>query len=745
MIRGFIPMLFRLLHAPLPRPLLPRWGLILLAGCLLLVNARSEIAATPEYGQVAMLVGKILSVDNYRHQPLNDDISRQFLANYLDSLDRNRLFFLASDIKDFQTRYATNLDDDTLASDIQPGIEIFNRYLKRVEQRVALVDELLKEKFTFDTDETLLKNREESVWPSNEAEARKLWRRWIKFELLQERLTQRKGEDSDKPEGRKTETPRKAEDPVKMVARRYANLLRTVRDEEDLETMMQVYLTSLTHVYDPHSEYLPPSELENFDINMKLSLCGIGAVLKSEDGYVKVVDIIPGGPASVDKRLKANDRIVGVGQGTGPMADVVGMKLSKTVSLIRGQQNTIVRLLVIPSESPNDSARVEIRLKRDKVKLHEQEARARVIEMADAQKRTHRLGYIGLPSFYADMQRERDGKSTTHDVNQLLDRLKSESIEGLLLDLRRNPGGSLAEAVNLTGLFLKEGPVVQIKDVRGRIHVMEDENSNCAYNGPLVVLVDHLSASASEILAAALQDYGRAVIVGDEKTFGKGTVQKVEDLGRFMTSSKDSANKAGALKITTQKFYRVTGGSTEGRGVLPDIHLPSVLDSSRIAETSLKNTFPYDEIAYAHYEAVDLVNPFLSRLRNASRDRLIADPEFGYINEDMKRLKAQMEEKSVSLNEAHWIKEMKTNQERQQAREKERAARKPSSVRTADITLEKIKEPLSFRVHPPSGKSAEKPKDSDDETPEVDTPSSRATLEESLRILMDLINLSSRT
>lgn len=705
----------------------PCLRILALALVLTWTEGRGAIEPTPETGQIARLVGRILSCDNYRHLPLDNDVSRRFLQNYLETLDRNRLFFLDADIREFEARYGATMDDATLGANIEPGVEIFNRYLRRVEERVTLANELLKEKFSFNTEEILVRNREEAPWPTSEAEARQIWRQWVKFELLQERLARKKPEDI-----------------TKTVSRRYANLLRNVREEYDLDTMLQLYLTALAHVYDPHSEYLPPSELENFDIHMKLSLCGIGAVLKSEDGYVKVVEIIRGGPASSDKRLKINDRIVGVAQGDGPVVDVVGMKLSKTVALIRGEKNTIVRLLVIPAESLDEAARVEIRLKRDDVKLSEQEAKARLIDRKDARNQSHRLGYITLPSFYADMQQGAKGKSTTHDVRMLLEKLKAEAIEGLVLDLRHNPGGSLAEAVALTALFIPQGPVVQIKDVRGRVQIMDDERSSCVYDGPLVVLVDHLSASASEILAAALQDYGRAVIIGDEKTFGKGTVQKVEDLGRFLNLPRERPARGGALKITTQKFYRVTGGSTEGRGVLPDIHLPSVYDVSKIAESSLKNTFPYDEITPASYQPVDRVNPYLSRLRNASRDRVARDPEFAYVREDMQRLKAKLEEKTVSLSEAHWTKELKDDKEREAKRDKERAARKGENLQVADITLDQIKEPPVFHA-PAASKSArpaKPPSDPEDEPPAGENPSGRAVFQEALRILADLIDHS---
>ncbi len=623
---------------------------------------------TEDSGRIGLLVGRVLSREHFRQQPLDDTISKRFLDLYLDALDYNHLMFLQSDIDEFQ-KYATTLDDETLRGSVTPGFEIFARYLQRVEQRVALVQELLKEKYTFDSDDRMLKDRSAAPWPANEVEARQLWRQRVKFELLQERLAKKKPAEA-----------------VETVIHRYKSRLRTVH-EEDTDSVLQIYLTALAHAYDPHSEYMPPDELDNFAISMKLSLKGIGAVLSSEDGYAKVLAVVPGGPADLDKRLKMNDRIVGVAQGNGPMVDVVDMKLTKVVKFIRGEKGTEVRLLVIPAQGGDDSVRTEIRLKRDEIKLSESEAKGRVIERQGADGKKHRLGYIEIPAFYADMQRG-DGKSLTRDMRRLLDKLVPMGIEGLVLDLRKNGGGSLAEVVSLTGLFVKTGPVVQVKDASGEVKVLSDDDPYAIENLPLVVLVSHISASASEIFAAALQDYGRAVIVGDHSTFGKGTVQRFEDINRFLPPSADGKPVGGALKFTVQKFYRISGGSTQYRGVVPDIQWPSTLDYMKINEASLKYPLPYDEVPPASYRSVGRVEALLPELKLRSNHRLTKDPEFGYVMEDIVRLRAQLEKKTVQLNEALRAAEQKEGQARQEKRAEERKHRGRKVERVTEVLLD---------------------------------------------------------
>lgn len=696
---------------------------------LFLTSGQGVPVPTPESGQTGSQVGKILDREHYRRQPLDDSISRQFLRMYLDALDYNHLFFLQSDIREFQEKYATHLDDWTLGGDVQPAFEIFARYLQRVEQRVALVKDLLKEKFSFDTEESILKDRHESPWPADEAEARRLWRQRVKFELLQERLNNKKPSEM-----------------LNTVSRRYDRLLRSVH-EEDAETVLQIYLTSLALAYDPHSEYLPPTERDQFEINMKLSLFGIGAVLRSEEGYATVSAIVPGGPADLDKHLKVNDRIAAVAQGDGEMVDVVDMKLRKAVEMIRGPKGTVVRLLVIPANAPDPSVRTEIRLVRDEITLPQQEAKAKLIERKNASGKLQRLGYIDLPLFYADMQGGPQSKSTTHDVARLIQELQSRHMNGLVLDLRQNGGGSLVEVIRLTGLFIGKGPIVQVKDAEGRIQVAKDSRPSMAYNGDLVVIVDRISASASEIFAAALQDYGRAVIVGGRSTYGKGTVQRVEELGRGLSLNLEKKARGGALKFTIQQFYRVSGGSTQSRGVAPDIQLPSLLDHLKIGEASMKNALPYDEVTPADYTPVNRVSPHLKELRKRSLERVSRDPEFGYLREEISLLKALLEEKTISLNEGRRLKDKKAKTKREESRKKERKARKNGEFKTTEITLQLLE---GGKTNAPAftRKVMEEAATHMDDPPEIADPTepvSDSVLDEGLRVLSDLIDLSSKS
>jgi len=703
-----------------------REGLAGLLFFLFLTGGQGMPVPTPEAGQIGSQVGKILSREHYRRQPLDDSISRQFLRMYLDALDYNHLFFLQSDIREFQEKYAALLDDRTLGGDVQPAFEIFGRRLQRVEQRVALVKDLLKEKFSFDMDESILKDRHEAPWPADEAEARRLWRQRVKFELLQERLNNKKPSET-----------------LNLVSRRYDRLLRSAR-EDDAETVLEIYLTSLALAYDPHSEYLPPVERDQFEVNMKLSLFGIGAVLRSEDGYATVSAIVPGGPADLDQRLKVNDRIAAVAQGDGEMVDVVDMKLRKAVELIRGPKGVAVRLQVIPANAPDPSARAEIRLIRDEISLPQQEAKAKLVERKNADGKLQRLGYIDLPLFYADMRGGPQSKSTTHDVARLIQELQSRRMDGLVLDLRRNGGGSLAEVIRLTGLFIGRGPIVQVKDAQGRIQIGKDDRASMVYDGELVVIVDRVSASASEIFAAALQDYGRAVIMGSRSTYGKGTVQRVEELTSNPSPGQERKTKGGVLKFTIQQFYRVSGRSTQSHGVAPDIQLPSLLDHPKIGEASLKNALPYDEVTPADYLPVNRVATHLGELRKRSSERVARDPEFGYLREEMDRLKTLLEEKTISLNEDQRLKDKKAETKREESRKKERKARKNGEFKTTEITLQQLE---GGKPHAPAftRKVMEEAATHMDDPPEVPDPTepvSDPVFDEGLRILSDMIELS---
>ena len=630
-------------------------------------GARAELKDPTVAGQVGMVISKLLEERHYNAKRVDETMSKEMLKNYLNALDYNHLFFLQSDVDGFQ-HFTTELDNDLIVGDCKPAFEIYRVYSNRVEQISAAIKDLLQENYAFVGTDALVVDRHEAPWPATDLERRDLLRQRVKYELLEERLNKEKPEEA-----------------IKIITRRYTGLVRNLR-ENDLDTITGVYLNALASLYDPHTVYLPPVSLDDFEINMRLSLSGIGAVLESKDGYAKINLVVPGGPADLDKQLKVNDRIVGVAQGDGPMVDVVDMKLNKVVEHIRGKKGTVVRLKVIPAATADSSIRTEIILTRDEIKLTEQEAKAKIIEKP-IPGGTLRLGYLDLPLFYTDPKGGPDAKSSSRDVRKLLVKLRDEKVAGLILDLRRNTGGSLPEAIALTGLFIDEGPVVQVKDPQGRISLGRDTDRGVAFDGPMIVLVSHVSASASEIFAAALQDYGRAIIVGDQSTFGKGTVQQIFDIDPMLPVQHHDATGTGALKLTIQKFYRVSGGSTQSHGVTPDIVLPSLLDVAKIGENYLPHYLPYDEVPPIKIDRWSRSVPPVDVLRRLAAARVARDPEFRYIIDDTERLKAKTEEKTVSLNEAQRLAEKLANEQRADQRKQARAARHLEPLKTTEITL----------------------------------------------------------
>src|SRR5438309_5833124 len=660
-----------------------------LALCAILFTA--TIAAPPAMAAsretIAMSVGRLLEEGHYTRQKLNEDVSRKFLQTYLEMLDFSHLFFTQKDVDDLNAKYGSSMAGDVLLGNLKPAYEIYALYTKRMDDRVAKIKELLKQPIDFKGSATVELSRQKSSWPKDDAEADQLWRGRIANELLQEHL-------SEHP----------IEPPAQLVARRYDRLARNVH-EEDKDEQMKLYLDALAQAYDPHSEYLSKADMKNFSINMGLSLVGIGAMLRSEDGYAKIESLVPGGPAQADGRLKVGDRITAVAQGPADYVDVREMRLDKVVEMIRGKKGTHVRLLVIPSDATDPSRRKNVELVRDEIKLKDQEARADIIIRKDENGDPIKLGWLTLPSFYADMDRHQ--KSTTRDVLALLKRLKKENIAGLVIDLRRNGGGSLEEALSLTGLFLKSGPIVQTKDYNGSIRVSANPDPGIAYSGPMVVLTSRQSASASEIFAAALQDYGRAVVVGDKNTFGKGTVQTILEIGRFTSLLGSRSQDDGALKLTIQKFYRVAGGSTQLHGVASDIVLPSLSDLPELGEGALKNCLPYDEVPSAKYAKwSDTHSLFLDQLKRRSAERVQNDPEFHYVSEDMERYRHKLDENRISLNEDTRHKELDEDKIRKEARSKERLARHEEEPRIYRLTLDTVDKPnLQLIMFP--GKLAE--------------------------------------
>jgi carboxyl-terminal processing protease len=714
-----------------------------LALCALILTAGTAappvVAASKE--TIAMSVGRLLEEGHYTRQKLNEEVSKKFLLSYLELLDYSHLFFTQQDVDALNTKYGNSIAGDVLLGTLKPAYEIYALYTKRVDDRVAKIKELLKQPIDFKSNATVELNRQKAPWPKDEAEADQLWQGRITNELLQEHLSEHPIEPAPQ-----------------VVNRRYDRLDRNVH-EQDKDEQIKLFLDALAQAYDPHSEYLSKADMKNFSINMGLSLVGIGAMLRSEDGYAKIENLVPGGPAQLDGRLKVGDRITAVAQGQADYVDVREMRLDKVVEMIRGKKGTRVRLLAIPSDATDPSRRKNVELVRDEIKLKDQEARADIIIKKDENGDPIKLGWLTLPSFYADMDRHQ--KSTTRDVLALLKRLKKENIAGLVVDLRRNGGGSLEEALSLTGLFLKSGPIVQTKDYNGSIRISSDPDPGIAYSGPLIVLTSRQSASASEIFAAALQDYGRAVIVGDKNTFGKGTVQTILPIGRFASLLGSHSDEDGALKLTIQKFYRVAGGSTQLHGVASDIVLPSLSDLPEFGEGAFKNALAYDEVTKAKYTKwSDNHSLFVDQLRGRSEERVKNDAEFHYVMEDIDRLRHKMDENRISLNEDSRKKELQDDKLRKEMRSKERLARNQEEPRIYRLTLDTVDKPnLQLIMYP--GKLAEAKKNG--VSPKVDPeaasdadsdlisavgegdskePAIDPERDETLNILTDLVDLS---
>jgi carboxyl-terminal processing protease len=718
---------------------------LLLAATLVLKlsTGRTAPSSEPDPSQIAIAVVSILEQAHYSKKRVDNSMSEKLLHNYLDDLDYNHLFLTQEDVDSFTSKWANSLDDELIFGRTQAADQMHSILKDRAEERVKYVMEILNSEIALNLDHTVQINRQKALWPTSKEDADRIWRDRIASEMIQERLNNKKA------------------DPASVIRKRYDEFIRDLR-ERTPKDVHKTFLTSLAKSYDPHSEYLAKDDQEQFNISMRLSLFGIGARLKSEEGYVKVEQVVPGGPASRSEKIKPGDRIVGVAQGNGEFVDCVDMRLDKVVSMIRGEKDTVVRLQIIPVGSTNASERATIELKRDEIKLKDGEAHSELIELVQADGKALKIGIIELPSFYRDFAKGNDpeAKSTTRDALLLLDRLKTEGIDGLIMDFRRDSGGSLEEAINLSGLFFGEGPVVQTKGPNGEIAVSRDVNPSVAYDGPMVVLVNRLSASASEIFAAAMQDYGRAVIVGDSKTYGKGTVQQMVELAKVMPTLAN-AQKAGSIKFTIQKFYRIAGGSTQLRGVESDIVLPSMSDQDEIGEAALKDPLPYDTIPPVKYDRWK-GQLHLDELRNNSAARVSKNPEFGFITEDLKRIREYVLSNSISTNEAIRKEELEKDKSRNEMRDAERESMKQSgNPKAFRITLDNAKagplQTITFiepkrKSKTPTTEQAASPEEQKQPDPAPESnenaTSKSAPLrndpvkEESLHILSDLIRLT---
>lgn len=584
-----------------------------------------------EQVQLDQTIAGLLTYYHYRQEPLNARRGADILKEYLKALDYNRSYFLASDITRFD-RYRGQLANDLRRGDLQPAFTIFNTYLKRLAERTVYIKLRLSQPFDFNIDESLKLDRSKQPWASSRSQLDDYWRRRLKNELLQLMLA---GKD-----------PAAAK---KVLLRRYVDRLHRM-EQYHANDVFQLYMNAVASSYDPHTAYFSPEASENFNIQMSLSLDGIGSVLRLQDEQIEIVELVPGGPAALSGKLHPGDAIVGVGQGAkGPIQDVVGWRLDDVVDLIRGPRGSVVRLEVRPATSTGKTEIVK--LVRNKIKLEKQAAHSQ-IKTVQEHGRTLHIGVITVPAFYSDFAAAQRGvknyRSTTRDVRKLLTKLKAQHIDGLIIDLRNNGGGALQEAVEMTGLFIPKGPVVQVRNVKGKIDVEKDPDGGQVYSGPLAVLVNRYSASASEIFAAALQDYGRALILGSP-TFGKGTVQTLVNLNRFLPDIKDPL---GQLKLTIAKFYRISGGSTQLRGVTPDIEFPTAVNSKDVGESAEDFALPWDHIKRLSYHHSGQLSRYLPELRKLHQQRIAHDPEFQAYLADIKAARQARERTEVSLQES---------------------------------------------------------------------------------------------
>ncbi len=612
------------------------------------VYTADDLQPTTSQEKVEQLVANILTKYHYRKVRLNDSLSSVIWDNYLKEVDNNKIYLLASDIASFE-KYRNQLDDALINGDLTPAYDIYNVFRKRYEERSEFVKETLKTPFNFTADETFNTDREKATWPKNVEEQNDLWRKVLKNESLELRLA-----------GQKDSTI------TSTMTARYKNRDKAISRIKS-EDVFQMYMNSFSEALDPHTNYLSPKASDRFTQEMSQSLEGIGAMLREDGDYIKIVDIVPGGPAFKSKLFTKEDKIVGVAQGDGPMVSIIGYQVDDAVKLIKGAKGTVVRLQVrsataLASESPK-----EIRLVREKIKLEDQRAKKEIIEITDNGK-PYKIGVITIPIFYRDFEgarkKEADFSSTTSDVKKYVDSLKIAKVDGIVIDLRNNGGGSLTEAINLTGLFIQKGPVVQVRESSGETEVYTDPDPSVTYEGPMAVLVNRFSASASEIFAAAIQDYKRGIIVGGQ-TYGKGTVQTLIDLNQWLPKEPE---KVGQVKMTIQKFYRINGSSTQHKGVTPDIELPSNFSAKEFGESSQPSALPWDQIATTRYDVTRAVDDkVLARIRDKFEQRLKSDPELKLFAQKLADDKKARENTVVSLQES------KRKKERDEA-EKKRAA-----------------------------------------------------------------------
>lgn len=688
--------------------------------------ADRKFSTSPVLATEARTLIQLLEQAHYNRDAVRDSDYVQVVPDYMSELDGQHLFFLGSDKTQFEQRYSKSLYWNVRdLGNIDAAYEIFAVYEQRVNDRVNWIFRELDKDFDLSAHDTYRVDRSKAEWPANATAADQLWQSRLKFEILAELLNK-------KPIAEAKQTVRK----------RYERMLKNVAELEGSD-LAEIYLSTIARLYDPQSTYWSADTYEDFGIQMKLQLVGIGALLGIEEDNCVVKEIVPGGPADIGKQLRPNDKIISVAQKNTEPVEVIGMKLRKVVDMIRGQKGTPVTLLVQPADATDPSARKEITIVRDVVKLNSARAHAAIFQVPGENGKTLPLGVISLPAFYGpadDDSPDAEKSSASKDVARLITQLQEAGIDGLVLDLRRNGGGFLTEAIAVAGLFIPHGPVVQVKNQVGEIQVDNDESDSVAYDGPLVVLTDRFSASASEIVTGALQNYGRAVVVGDSSTHGKGTVQTVLEMKNLVPRLQRAGVKTGATKITVQKYYLPNGSSTQLKGVVPDIVLPSIEDYLPIGEKDLPRALAWDEVPTAFFDGKPLDAKVLSPLREASEKRQESLEEFAYLRRYVDWFKTRQEQKLVSLNLDTREAQKKSDDDFQQQMKAER-----EQLAKNDFTFKE------FRLGPPPPPKVKPPKkegsDSEDDETELSTDDNETYgkvdihLRESLRVLKDALVL----
>jgi carboxyl-terminal processing protease len=685
-----------------------------------------EFKTTPVMRLETRTLVQMLEYFHYNKDAVTPKDYPELITDYLKELDPQRLFFTAEDEQSFRRQYGSRVETDlAYLGNIDTAFTIYQSYEQRVKSRTTWLFDELKHDFDFTQQETYTPDRSKSPFPATLAEADDLWRRRVKFEILQDLLAKKPLEDA------------KA-----TVRKRYERMLKNLGDIESAD-VQETYLSSLTRMYDPHSAYFSSDTLQDFSIQMKLSLVGIGAVLSIEDdGNCVVREVVPGGPAYHSGQIHPTDKIVAVQQQGGETIEVIGMKLRRIVDMIRGDKNSKVILTILPHDAPDATKTKQVLIVRDVIKLNSARASASIYEVPTGNNQTVPVGVIGLNSFYgpSDDSKDNEAKNTaTNDVAELIGKLKQQGIKALVIDLRRNGGGLLSEAVELTGLFIKQGPVVQVRDSLGHLTVDSDTNPAIAYDGPLAVLTSRFSASASEIFAGALQNYGRAVIIGDSSTHGKGTVQAVLEMKNYLPRLSQNIEHTGAAKLTVQKFYLPNGSSTQKKGVTPDITLPSIDDFLPIGEADLPHALVWDEIKTSVFEGKALAQTFVKPLLEASRERQASLEEFAHLKKNIDWFKERQEHKTISLNLEQRQALKVADDEFKKKMDAERDALAKANFATRVVKLDSV---LTAEATAPK-EAVAKIDDGDTDAPDAEAEGKLDVhLRESLRVVTDALRLN---